>query len=424
LKGIKKIEIDETLQEDLVHRKELGLYIHIPFCIRKCSYCDFLSAPANDATKKQYIDALVTEILSYQDRTKNYTVPTIFIGGGTPSALDGTYIEIIMETIYNVFTVNHKEIEVTIEVNPGTITREKLLAYQKAGINRLSFGLQSTDNHELQLLGRIHTYEEFARNYSMAREMGFENINIDLMSALPGQTIHSWEDTLKKVIMLSPEHISAYSLIIEEGTAFYSKYGEGATNETELPSEEEDRRMYSITKTFLKEAGYERYEISNYAEKGFECKHNSSYWTGKNYLGLGLGASSLLNGVRFKNVHDIEQYICFLNEYKNQGQGSKNQPGINLPSMDEDILGIRREIERLAIEDRMEEFMFLGLRMCCGIHKKAFYKAFSIDIDHVYGKVLTDLQEKKLIVINEDNIRLTDYGVDISNTVFAEFMME
>ncbi|HCA69983.1 MAG TPA: coproporphyrinogen III oxidase, partial [Lachnospiraceae bacterium] len=302
--------MEEARQSGKSDRKEeLGLYVHIPFCVKKCDYCDFLSAPATEEMKKNYIRALLSEIRSYKGKTNGYTVPTVFIGGGTPSAIPASDIEKIMEEIWDTFLVDSDRLEATIEVNPGTVTREKLLAYQRAGINRLSFGLQSTDDRELKMLGRIHSYEEFKDNYELAREAGFHNINIDLMSSLPGQTVQTWENSLRTVTALKPEHISAYSLIIEEGTPFYERYGKGALHQGELPEEETDRLLYHRTKELLEESGYHRYEISNYARAGYECRHNSSYWIGTEYLGLGLGASSLFGGARFHNGNDIREYI-------------------------------------------------------------------------------------------------------------------
>jgi oxygen-independent coproporphyrinogen-3 oxidase len=287
--------------------RELGIYIHIPFCVKKCAYCDFLSAPATEEMKQEYINALLTEIKSYSGNTKEYIVPNIFFGGGTPSCISADAVLSIMEAIREVFAVDIERLEATIEVNPGTVTRDKLEQYKNAGINRLSFGLQSTNDEELKLLGRIHTFEQFLENYHLARELGFHNINIDLMSALPGQTLSSWENTLETVLKLKPEHISAYSLIIEEGTQFYDLYRPGTKGAAELPDEDTDRLMYQRTKEILELNGYRRYEISNYAKPGFECRHNSSYWIGTDYLGVGLGASSLLYSMQIRKSCTIKQ---------------------------------------------------------------------------------------------------------------------
>jgi oxygen-independent coproporphyrinogen III oxidase len=402
-------------------KRDLGIYLHIPFCVKKCDYCDFLSAPANEETKQNYVDALIAELESYDGRTKEYIVPTIFFGGGTPSTLEAAQIVRIIETVQKVFQVDHNRLEATIEVNPGNVTMDKLLAYRAAGINRISFGLQSTDNKELKLLGRIHTYEQFQHNYHMAREAGFTNINIDLMSALPGQTLESWENTLTTVINLVPEHISAYSLIIEEGTPFFDRYGEHTFGKRELPDEDLDRLIYHRTKSLLESHGYHRYEISNYAREGYECRHNSSYWIGTEYLGIGLGASSLLNGARFTNMHDIKQYIALCNNYKSNIVTNNYMPS-TFP-IDDDRIGIRSETQLLTTSQRMEEFMFLGLRLCSGISRKTFQNRFGTDIEIVYGKELDRLISDKLLVSEGDRIYLTELGIDVSNSVLSVFLL-
>ena len=421
---ILEISKDVTLC-DRSERKDLGLYIHIPFCVKKCDYCDFLSAPGTEQNKKDYVEALLTEIRSYEGRTGAYQVPTIFFGGGTPSCIDPEDINRIMQEIRRVFSIRNKDPEITIEVNPGTITRQKLLCYQNAGINRISFGLQSTDNNELVRLGRIHSYEEFLNNYELARSLGFHNINVDLMSALPGQTLASWEKTLRTIADLKPEHISAYSLIIEEGTAFFDRYRPGSPEEKELPNEDLDREIYARTKQILEEYGYHRYEISNYAKSGYECRHNDSYWIGTDYLGLGLGASSLLNGARFCNMHDIKQYILACNTYKNRRimTNIEDNSVQNVILLQDDLLRIRRDWTELTLEDQMEEFMFLGLRRCEGIRKSTFFQRFEKDINEVYGAVLQQLQQQKLIEIEEEWIKLTEFGIDISNTVLSVFLL-
>ena len=390
-----------------IKRKDLGLYIHIPFCVKKCDYCDFLSAPGTEAIKNQYVKALITEIYSYKGMVDKYKVPTIFIGGGTPSAIDPLLIEDIMKAVRDVFHIDDAELEATIEVNPGTLMKDKLIAYKRAGLNRISFGLQTTDNIELKKLGRIHTYEQFKENYDLARVIGFNNINIDLMSALPGQTIETWERTLNTVIELGPEHISAYSLIIEEGTPFYYLYGNDGKLKDQLPDEETDRTIYHRTKELLKENGYNRYEISNYSRKGYECRHNISYWVGTEYLGLGLGASSLFDGVRIKNLHDINKYI---------------EEASNLSNNHDYHTSIREEYQELTLEDKIEEFMFLGLRMTSGISIKEFKKRFQKSIYGVYNKEITSLLDKKLMILKGDNLSLTEYGIDISNVVLSEFI--
>ncbi|HHX11860.1 MAG TPA: oxygen-independent coproporphyrinogen III oxidase [Clostridiales bacterium] len=387
--------------------KDLGLYIHIPFCVKKCDYCDFLSAPGTETVKKQYVNALITEIYSYKGMVDDYMVPSIFFGGGTPSVIDPLLIEDIMEAVRNVFHIDDTRLEATIEVNPGTLMKDKLMIYKRAGLNRISFGLQSTDNIELKKLGRIHSYEEFKENYDLARKIGFNNINIDLMSALPGQTLESWEKTLNTVIDFEAEHISAYSLIIEEDTPFYYLYGEDGKLRDQLPDEETDRRIYHRTKELLRDSGYNRYEISNYSRDGYECRHNISYWVGTEYLGLGIGASSLLNGARIKNMHDINTYI------------EKCNKELNNHSIQE---AIREEYQDLSINDKIEEFMFLGLRLTKGISIKEFEKRFQSSIYNVYNKEIEGLVDNCLIVIDGDRLALTDYGIDISNAVLSEFI--
>ena len=282
----------------------MQIYMHIPFCVKKCLYCDFLSGPQNQETIELYVDSLCREIATYPvshaNRTKD-KVSTIFVGGGTPSILSGEQIKRIFDALYAHFDME-EDAEVTIEVNPGTVTREKLEAYRACNINRISFGLQSANNEELKLLGRIHNFETFVENFRLARACGFENINVDLMSAIPNQTLQSFEETLCKVLALKPEHISAYSLIVEEGTPFAYLYGEGCPKEQELPSEDVEREIYYKTEEILSQAGYHRYEISNYAKQGMECKHNVGYWDRKEYIGFGLGASGLVNETRLRNT--------------------------------------------------------------------------------------------------------------------------
>lgn len=386
-------------------QQPLGIYIHIPFCEKKCDYCDFLSHPADEEEKSAYVQALLAEIKSYKGVMKEYLVKTIFVGGGTPSSIREYDIKSIIEAINHTFEVDGDEI--TIEVNPGTLTKEKLSSYKHSGINRLSIGLQSTNNKELKVLGRIHTYETFLENYELARDLGFKNINIDLMSALPGQTLDSWMDTLKKVVELAPEHISAYSLIIEEGTPFFERYHE------EDQDEELDRQIYSMTKTLLEEKGYYQYEISNFAKPGYECKHNLSYWNRTQYLGIGLGASSFIHNTRFHNEEDLNQYIKFFSDDKTtSGTGCKLQG-----------CSIRKDIHNLTKQEAMEEFMFLGLRKIKGISKKEFKDEFSVEIEEIYGDVLKKSFSEKLLKEKEDYIYLTNYGIDISNIILSRFLL-
>ena len=377
----------------------MELYIHIPFCIRKCAYCDFLSFPSTEEDRHSYVEALLDEIRSAEERGD---VTTIFFGGGTPSVLSGKEIVRIMDAIRENYRLLPGA-EISLEANPGTITREKLEAWQSAGINRLSIGLQSAKNEELKALGRIHTWEEFLEGYEMAKNAGFENINVDLMSALPGQSSRTWQETLRKVTALNPAHISAYSLIIEEGTPFYEKYAEDVRCREAglackyLPSEEEERKMYYDTDRILKEQGYHRYEISNYAKEGFECRHNCGYWKRADYRGFGLGASSLIQEVRFRNTTDMRKYMRRVFE--------------------------REDEEALRVQSQMEEFMFLGLRLMKGISIRDFEKKFSRSYEEIYGKVTRSLEAKKLLCQENQRVFLTERGIDVSNYVLAEFLL-
>ena len=384
-------------------KKELEIYIHIPFCVKKCAYCDFLSGPQDKETIERYVSRLLKEIqvhASKQKFTLDYEVTTIFLGGGTPSVLEANQIQRIFEMLKNSFKIS-KDAEITIEANPGTVTAEKLQAYKKCGINRISFGLQSTNNEELKLLGRIHTYEEFLESYQLARACGFENINVDLISAIPKQTVSSWEETLQKVIELEPEHISAYSLIVEEGTPFAKVYGEGCPGEHDLPCEEEERAIYYRTEELLEKAEYHRYEISNYAKKGKECRHNLGYWERKEYQGIGLGAASLINNVRYKNTDDLLYYM--------EHAGS--------------LGSIQENVELLSVKEQMEEFMFLGLRKMEGVSVDEFENIFGKAMEECYGEQIQSLVQQGLLKQKDGRLLLTKQGIDVSNYVFGEFLM-
>lgn len=384
--------------------QSLSLYLHIPFCVKKCHYCDFLSAPGSEEIKEQYVKALIQEITQKADNYKNFYVDTIFFGGGTPSILSLHLMAAILKALRESFRIL-PEAEISIEVNPGTADEDKLMGYRQLGINRLSIGLQSANDVELKAIGRIHTYLEFQKVYEQARKVGFSNINVDLMSALPGQTLRSYQDTIHKILQLQPEHISAYSLIIEEGTPFWEIYGKGVEEGNalsalvRLPEENTEREMYRLTKKLLEQAGYVRYEISNYAKPGFECRHNTGYWQRHNYLGLGLGSSSLIENCRWKNETALRSYLK--------------------------MQDTRTEIEVLSKEEQMEEFMFLGLRLTKGVSKRTFTELFGMQIEAVYGEILQKLTKEKLLVQSEsDYVRLTERGIDISNTVMAEFLFD
>lgn len=452
------------------NKNELGIYIHIPFCVHKCIYCDFLSSPADVHTRKQYVRALINEIYltregkcankliknvlqgdntSYEDmeeqavdgltsdyalydtvcmadyektimqedisgcvddiKTENgHIVTSIFIGGGTPSAIDAEDISDILDAVRKNYNVSDKA-EITIECNPGTMDKKKAVIYRKAGINRISFGLQSTDNNELRMLGRIHTYEQFMESYKIAREAGFDNINIDLMSALPGQTMESFKAVLEKALSLGAEHISVYSLIVEEGT----RLSDNIDSFPPIPSDDEDRQMYYMTKEMLSSYGYEQYEISNYAQKGYECKHNLKYWERCDYLGFGIGAASLYGGRRYTNISDIGRYMDVLAEITN----ALDKSYVN------ELLQIRTDMEELSKEDEMSEYMFLGLRKTKGIDITDFKEEFGTDIKDIFGEAIEDNIARGLLIHDGNCLYLSKRGIDISNTVMSDFIL-
>ena len=382
--------------------KNLELYIHIPFCLKKCAYCDFLSFSCDEKTQITYADALIREIEYYGPKMKEYQVSTIFVGGGTPTWLDENKMLEILDAIYSYFNVS-EEAEVTMECNPGTVTAAKLEKYRHAGVNRLSIGLQSADDEELALLGRIHTYKQFLNE--MARNAGFYNINIDLISGIPYQTAEKFLRSLQKVTALKPNHISVYSLIVEEGTPFYETYKfdlvkQEAGMQTEmLPTEDEVYRTTKLTQQFLANAGYEQYEISNFAKPGFACEHNIGYWTRENYLGMGLGAASLIENVRYSNTTDLYEYI--------EGAGTD----------------LHVTADALARKSQMEEFMFLGLRMKEGVTRAKFQECFGIQIEGVYKDALEHLKEQGLLEMKAGRISLTEKGQDLSNYALAQFLI-
>ena len=380
--------------------ESLGIYVHIPFCKRKCKYCDFKSFACEENVYERYINALKSEIkiASKSIMPTIHEVDTIYIGGGTPSLIDAKYIEEIIETIYQNIKVAGNA-EVTIEVNPGTVNKEKLETYKKLGINRLSIGLQSADNELLNLIGRVHTYEEFLDVYNMAREVGFNNINVDLMLALPTQTESVLVDSLLKVINLKPNHISLYSLILEEGTALEKEIEEGKYT---LIDEEIERMMYHKTKNILEKNGYNHYEISNFAKKGFESKHNLNCWDQKEYLGFGLGAHSYYRNKRFSNIQDLDEYIDNIEKFI-----------------------ISKNVEVHEIQDReakAKEFMLLGLRKIDGVSISEFERRFRVHPLFYFRFEISRLEEEELIEVDLDKIRLTKRGLDLANQVFEAFV--
>lgn len=415
-----------------MREKTMELYIHIPFCVKKCQYCDFLSFPADESTQNAYVEALLREIAYYGPKCRDYRVTTVYIGGGTPSWLREDAVAQIMSAVREGFRLD-AEAEISIECNPGTVTDHKFAVYRRAGINRISIGLQSASEEELKLLGRIHTYEQFLKTYELARENGFYNINVDLMNSLPGQTTESFYHTLQQVLRLKPEHISAYSLIIEPGTPFYDLYKFDAVKQRAgmatiaLPTEDEVYQMTKLTEQMLKEASYEHYEISNFAKPGFACRHNIGYWQRENYLGLGLGAASLMENIRYSNVRDLYTYLeqtgniregFWENEMTEQGTGGEIRRAEQIPATN-----LHATAERVQRKAQIEEFMFLGLRMIEGITRDDFMEAFGIQIEAVYQNVMQQLQEEELLVKRAGRIYLTEKGQDVSNYVLSQFLL-
>ena len=372
-------------------KQEISLYIHIPFCVRKCLYCDFPSFSGMDGIFEDYVRRLCREMGEAAPSFYGVGVKSVFFGGGTPSILPPALMGRIMDKIMSAYDVN-SDAEISMEANPGTLDAAKLREYKSMYFNRLSMGLQAWQDRLLERLGRIHRGGEFEDNFLQARDAGFKNINVDLMFSLPGQTLDDWQETLEKVMRLDPEHISAYSLIIEEGTPFFDMYEKGQITETD---ENTDRRMYYLAKEMLSDKGFRQYEISNFAKEGFECRHNITYWRTEEYRGFGLGAHSYVDGTRFHNSADMKEYMA--------GGG-------------------RLDMEKLTPEEMQEEFMFMGLRMNEGISKEEFLKRFKTDITSVYGQEISELISEGLLTENKGRISLTDRGIDVSNQVFEKFI--
>lgn len=374
--------------------KELGIYVHIPFCKQKCSYCDFISyCDKNDLIEK-YIKALKQEIEN--SSVNEYEISTIYIGGGTPSYIESKHISEILKTIKQKYNIS-KNVEITIEVNPGTATKEKLRDYVEAEINRISIGLQSCDNNLLKMIGRIHTYEDFLSTYKLAREVGFKNINVDLMIGLPNQTLDDVKKSLEEISNLNPEHISVYSLIVEEGTPIEKKIAKG---QLKLPNEELEREEYWEVKKFLESLGYKHYEISNFAKTGYESKHNLNCWEQKEYLGFGAAAHSYMKKTRYSNTENIEKYI--------------NQ------AMQSEQLHIVHEVQKE--EEQKKEYMLLGLRKIDGVQISSFKNKFGCNPIMEFKNELNKLTQEGLIEIDLDQIKLTEKGIDLANIVWEEFI--
>lgn len=454
----------------------VSLYLHLPFCVRKCRYCDFLSGPYDAAVRRRYLRALETEIQLSAETFSNgsfslesfsngkfslesfgngkfglesfgflkrgadfagngnerLSADTVFLGGGTPSLLDADELAHLMAVLSESFRILPGA-EITMECNPGTVDREKLLAFREAGINRLSIGVQSFRDEELKLLGRIHTAEEARQCVLDARWAGFDNISLDLISALPGQNIGQWMESLREAAALAPEHISAYSLILEDGTPLKEAALEGKL--PHLPDEDEDRKMYHDTRSFLAEHGYHRYEISNYAKKGFESRHNSGYWTGHPYLGFGIGSASFYAGCRWSHTRSMTSYLQALESAGSSAGALTKSDGESLSSAEkatghrcqeyaEVLESIYEEKEILSERDRMAEFMFLGLRRMQGVSEAEFLRRFGRTMEEVYGPVLKRYQELHMLQREGGRIFLTERGIDVSNAVMADFLLD
>ena len=401
--------------------RELSLYLHIPFCARKCRYCDFLSWPAAEREQREYLELLLLEIEKQSFFYKDYDVASVFFGGGTPSLLAADAINILFEKLNHDFAIK-KDCEITVEANPDSLTTEKLTAFSRAGVNRLSIGLQSTDDEELRRIGRLHDYQTFCRAYENARQTGFRNINIDLMASLPGQTFDSYRKTLERVLQLRPEHISAYSLMLEEGTWLYEH-----RKELLFPTEDEDRAFYELTGKMLAEYNYNRYEISNYALDGYACRHNQVYWTRGDYAGFGLGAASMVDNVRWSNPRSIPEYRdALLRPYSASTDFEPaERTGAGLAAAKTDLTAARARlsgnVQYLSVQEQMEEFMFLGLRLTKGVSKQDFREIFGLPIEEVYGKAIEALRRDGLLLA-DDFVRLTPFGTDISNYVMEKFL--
>lgn len=373
-----------------------GLYLHIPFCVKKCFYCDFPSFAEKEEGITRYVKALLEEIKQRGALAKGDEFSSVFLGGGTPTILASESLSQILGMVFDKFNIS-QDAEITIEANPGTLSKEILSSLAKAGVNRLSIGLQAWQDSLLKGLGRIHTRQVFVENFHRAREAGFDNINIDLMFSIPNQTLQNWEETLEQVIQLHPEHISAYSLIVEPNTPFWDKYDKG---ELRIPEEDEDRQMYHVGREMLQKAGYQQYEISNFSLPYKECSHNIIYWQDEQYMGLGLGAHSYWNGERFHNPYSMQDYM--------DGVFGK--------------IPLFQEKEKLTIPQQQAEFMFMGLRMTKGIEKARFFRRFQCSIEESYTKEIEALKKDGLLIDTEDFLALSVKGMDLANYVFEKFI--
>ncbi|MCQ2496951.1 MAG: radical SAM family heme chaperone HemW [Lachnospiraceae bacterium] len=428
----------------------MELYVHIPFCVKKCDYCDFLSFPTGCADTQdygpadEYVDSICRELGALSglpdfsnEKKSEWLADTVFIGGGTPSVLSIGQMERILKCIDKLRS-KKPGAEYTIETNPGTLNEEKLRLYKSYGINRLSIGLQSTENPRLKALGRIHSFEQFLDNYRLARRLGFENINIDLISAIPGQTAAEWERTVRTVAELEPEHISAYSLILEPGTALFKRYEDNPLS-LQLPDEDEEREMYHITARVLSEYGYKRYEISNYAKPGFECRHNLGYWQGEEYIACGQGASSYLKTDRYKSYRkgfimdekcseDVDKKILYDTVNSDINANSADYIRFSNTRLSAEYNGIMKGVKTVMVEElldreaRMAEFCILGLRLVSGINISKFEQKFTCSFDEKYGAIVRKYTAAGFMKNIGGNLCLTEKGFDVSNSIMTEFL--
>ncbi len=405
----------------------MEIYIHIPFCVQKCSYCDFNSHAARPQEQEQYVNALLKEIRAWGKVTKE-KIETIFIGGGTPTCISVKLMRSILRELRMSFFIE-KDAEISMECNPGTVTKESLQAYHDMGINRLSIGMQSAQDDELALLGRIHDSREFLETYQNARDCGFDNINIDIMTGLPFQTWKKLKNTLEIAAALHPEHISCYSLIIEPGTPFFDRYQKdcerrekGLSTEV-LPDSDTEYLLYANARSYLESRGYHQYEVSNYAKEGYACRHNIGYWQRIPYIGIGVSAAGLIKdpdnlreygNLRYTNITDTKEYMKIAESF-----------GGGIPDLSEGISPFADPgtVEYQSAEDSMEEFMFLGLRMNEGVKTAEFYRMFGRTMSNVYGNVIEKHIKNGLMKQTREGYALTETGMDISNEVLADFLL-
>jgi len=380
-------------------RKPISVYIHIPFCVKKCAYCDFASFSGRMAQRDRYVQAVCREIRAQTAFFGRRQVHTVFIGGGTPTLLSGAHVQAIMDTARECFDLC-KDAEISMEGNPGTLTMDNLIAYRKAGVNRLSLGVQSMDDGLLAEIGRIHTAAQAQEAVRMAREAGFENLNLDLMYGLPGQSAAQWKETLQKAIELEPEHLSCYSLILEDSTPLFDSVNAGTC--APLPDEEAMDEMDALTAQLTREAGYAQYEVSNYAKPGKMCRHNTVYWECMPYLGVGLNAHSDMDGIRFYNPEKWEAYLEMVES--------------------DDVR--RMEEGKNGLEDRMFERMMMGLRQTRGVDCVRFEQDFGAEPIAIWPETISEMKGRALMTCNKERIALTRRGMQVMNGVLVRLMEE